>query len=93
MVKLLLDINRVDPSSRGKAEKAPLYWAIRKSYKVLVKPLLNTNQVNPDLRNNLEDIRLLIAKRERYHTVDKLLLANNKMPNPKVLPIIDKQMD
>jgi ankyrin repeat protein len=50
-VRLLLEVNSVDPNSKSKYGKTPLSWAAVKGHEPVVKLLLVVDSVDPDSKD------------------------------------------
>jgi len=52
VVKLLLEMGKVDVKSKDNNGRTPLLWAAEKGHEAVVKLLLKTSKVNVKLKDN-----------------------------------------
>ncbi|OBT62628.1 hypothetical protein VE03_08515 [Pseudogymnoascus sp. 23342-1-I1] len=79
VVKLLLDIDKVDADSKDEDGQTALFWAARNGHKAVVKLLLDSGKIDADSKNKSGQTPLLLAARIGHEAVVKLLLDTRKV--------------
>jgi ankyrin repeat protein len=79
IVKLLLDIGKVDADLKDDYGQTPLSWAAENGHEAIVKLLLDTGKVDADLKNNSGQTPLSWAAGNGHEAIVKLLLDTGKV--------------